>query len=158
MKELASVSRNVSIKAVKRVVPLDDELAKDLGEFDSLDALRARVREDLEHEAMHAAERQLRQDLLKQLAARVPFSVPATLVDREIDRRLEDFARRLMDQRIDPRQANIDWNAFREGQRAPPPKRRLAIVLDEIARRDVSVTDEDLTELLRYADQTDTQP
>ena len=122
----------------KRVVPaLDDELAKDLGDFDSLDALRTRVRDDLEHEAMHAAERQLRQDVLKQLATRVPFPVPASLVEREIDRRLEDFARRLMDQRIDPRQANIDWNAFREGQRAPATEAvGSAIVLDEIAKRE----------------------
>ena len=139
------------------VPPLDDELAKDLGEFDSLDALRTRVREDLEHEAMHAAERQLRQDLLKQLAARVPFSVPETLVEREIDRRLEDFARRLMDQRIDPRQANIDWQAFREGQRAPATEAvGSAIVLDEIAKRDnIVVTEEDIDgELQRYAQQT----
>ena len=116
---------------------LDDELAKDLGDFDSLDELRTRVREDLEHEAMHAAERQVRQDVLKQLASRVPFPVPASLVDREIDRRLEDFARRLMEQRIDPRQANIDWNAFREGQRAPATEAvGSAIVLDEIAKRE----------------------
>ena len=54
---------------------------------------------------------------MKQLAARVPFEVPASLVEREIDRRLEEFARRLMDQNIDPRQAGIDWNAFRESQR-----------------------------------------
>ena len=133
------VDYTVNLKEIKkRVVPaLDDELAKDLGEFESLDALRARVREDLEHEAMHAAERQLRQDVLKQLAARVPFPVPASLVEREIDRRLEDFARRLMDQRIDPRQANIDWNAFREGQRAPATEAvGSAIVLDEIAKRE----------------------
>ena len=115
------------------------------------------MREDLEHEAMHAAERQVRQDVLKQLASRVPFAVPASLVDREIDRRLEDFARRLMDQRIDPRQANIDWNAFREGQRAPATEAvGSAIVLDEIAKREqIDVTDEDLdAELQRYADQT----
>ncbi len=106
------VDYTVNLKEIKkRVIPaLDDELAKDLGDFASLDALRARVREDLEHEAMHAAERQLRQEVLKQLAARVPFAVPELLVEREIDRRLEDFARRLMDQRIDPRQANIDWS------------------------------------------------
>ena len=134
-----TVDYTVTLKEIKKrvVPPLDDELAKDLGEFDSLDALRTRVREDLEHEAMHAAERQLRQDLLKQLASRVPFAVPASLVEREIDRRLEDFARRLMDQRIDPRQANIDWNAFREGQRAPATEAvGSAIVLDEIARRE----------------------
>jgi trigger factor len=149
----------VNLKEIKkRVIPaLDDELAKDLGEFESLDALRARIREDLEHEAMHAAERQLRQDVLKQLASRVPFAVPESLVEREIDRRLEDFARRLMDQRIDPRQANIDWNAFREGQRAPAIEAvGSAIVLDEIAKREqINVTDEDLdAELQRYAEQT----
>ena len=53
--ELANtdVSYTVTVKGLKRrVLPeLDDEFAKDLGEFDTLDALRARVREDLEHEA-----------------------------------------------------------------------------------------------------------
>jgi trigger factor len=154
-----TVNYTVALKEIKlRVVPaLDDELAKDLGEFDSLAALRARVREDLEHEAMHAAERQVRQDVLKQLASRVPFAVPAMLVEREIDRRLEDFARRLMDQRIDPRQAKIDWNAFRDGQRAPATEAvGSAIVLDEIAKREqIAVTEEELdAELGRYAEQT----
>ena len=153
------VDYQVNLKEIKqRVIPaLDDDLAKDLGEFESLDALRARVRGDLEHEAMHAAERQLRQDVLKQLAARVPFAVPESLVEREIDRRLEDFARRLMEQRIDPRQANIDWKAFRDGQRAPAVEAvGSAIVLDEIAKREqISVTEEDLdVELQRYAEQT----
>jgi len=153
------VDYTVNLKEIKkRVIPaLDDELAKDLGDFSSLEELRKRVREDLEHEAMHAAERQLRQDVLKQLASRVPFPVPASLVEREIDRRLEDFARRLVDQRIDPRQANIDWNAFREGQRTPATEAvGSAIVLDEIAKREqITVTDEDLdAELERYAQQT----
>jgi len=153
------VDYTVNLKEIKkRVIPaLDDELAKDLGDFSSLEELRKRVREDLEHEAMHAAERQLRQDVLKQLASRVPFPVPASLVEREIDRRLEDFARRLVDQRIDPRQANIDWNAFREGQRTPATEAvGSAIVLDEIAKRDqITVTDEDLdAELERYAQQS----
>jgi trigger factor len=153
------VNYTVNVKEIKkRVVPaLDDELAKDLGDFESLDALRARIREDLEHEAMHAAERALRQEVLKQLATRVPFAVPESLVEREIDRRLEDFARRLMEQRIDPRQANIDWNAFREGQRGPATEAvGSAIVLDEIAKRDqITVSEEDLdTELQRYAQQT----
>ena len=59
------------------IVPaLDDEFAKDMGEFETLDALRARVRQDLEAEAAEAAERQVRADVLKKLAARVPFPVP----------------------------------------------------------------------------------
>jgi trigger factor len=152
-----TVDYTVTLKEIKkRVVPaLDDEFAKDLGEFDSLDALRQHVRHDLEHEAKHASERQLRQELMKQLSSRVPFEVPASLVEREIDRRHEDFARRLMEQRIDPRQANIDWNAFRDGQRAPAAESvASAIVLDEIARRDaIDVTEEDIdTELQGYAE------
>jgi trigger factor len=154
-----TVDYTVTLKEIKkRVVPaLDDDFAKDLGQFDSIEALRADVRHDLEHEAKHASERQLRQDVLKQLAGRVPFPAPESLIDREIDRRLEDFARRLMEQRIDPRQANIDWNAFRDGQRAPATEAvSSAIVLDEIARRDnITVSEADLdAELQRYADQT----
>ena len=141
----------------RRVVPaLDDEFAKDLGEdLDSLDALRARVRADLEAESKDASERQLRADLLKQLATRLPFPVPGALVDREVDRRVEDFARRLMSQQIDPRRANIDWAAFRQGQREPAQEAvASALVLDQIARRDaieVSVADLD-AEVERYAE------
>jgi trigger factor len=138
-----------------RIVPtLDDEFAKDMGEFETLDALRARVRDDLEAEAREAAERQVRADVLKKLAARVPFPVPASLVDREIDRRVEEFVRRLMDQRIDPRTTNIDWAAFREGQREPATEAvASALVLDEVARRDgVAVSEADLdAELEKYS-------
>jgi trigger factor len=133
------VSYTVTAKELRRrVLPeLDDEFAKDLGEFETLEALRARVREDLEHEARHAAERDLRAELMKQLAARVPFEVPPSLVDRELDRRLEDFARRLMDQKIDPRQAGIDWDAFRDSQREVAREAVAgAIYLDEVARRE----------------------
>jgi trigger factor len=62
-----------------------------------------------------------------------------------------------MEQRIDPREANIDWNAFREGQRAGAVEAvGSAIVLDEIAKRDqITITDEELdAELQRYAEQT----
>ena len=121
VKELAgqSVEYGVTLKAVKqRVVPaLDDEFAKDLGDFDSLAALRDRVRQDLEHEAAHEADRAVRGDLLADLAKRVPFAVPEALVEHELDRRVEEFARRLVEQQVDPRKAGIDWNEFRTAQR-----------------------------------------
>ncbi len=159
-----SVGYTVTLKELRRrVVPeLDDEFAKDLGEdIDSIDALRGRVRADLEAESKDASDRQLRADLLKQVAKRLPFEVPAALVEREIDRRVEDFARRLMSQQIDPRRANIDWAAFRQGQREPALESvASALVLDQIARRDkVTVTDEDLEqELARYAERSGLTP
>jgi trigger factor len=139
----------------QRVVPtLDDEFAKDLGEYDNLEALRVRVRQDLETEAREAAERQVRTEVLKKLAERVPFSLPASLVEREIERRLEEFARRLTDQRIDPRKANIDWEAFRDAQQNPAKEAvGSALVLDEIARReDIGVSEADIEiELEKYS-------
>lgn len=159
-----SVGYTVTLKELRRrVVPaLDDEFAKDLGEeLESLDALRARVRTDLEAEAKEASERQLRADLLKQLGKRLPFPVPGALVDREIDRRVEDFARRLMSQQIDPRRANIDWAAFRQGQREPAQESvASALVLDQVARQDnITVTEADLErELERYAERTGLTP
>src|SRR6266511_2487350 len=163
--ELANteVSYTATVKGIKRrVLPeLDDEFAKDLGEFDTLDALKARVREDLEHEAKHAADRDVRAEMMKQLATRVPFDVPPSLVEREIDRRLEDFARRLMDQNVDPRQAGIDWNAFRESQREVSREAvAAALVLDEVTRREkLEVTGEEVDqEVGKYAERTGRTP
>jgi trigger factor len=157
------VSYTVAIKGLKRrVLPeLDDEFAKDLGEFDTLAALQARVREDLEHEAKHAAEREDQAELMKQLATRLPFDVPGSMVEREVDRRLEEFARRLIDQNVDPRQAGIDWNAFRESQREVSREAvAAALVLDEITRREnIEVTEAELeTEVGRYAERTGRTP
>jgi trigger factor len=157
------VSYNVSAKGLRRrVLPeLDDEFAKDMGQFDNLDALRARVREDLEHEARHGAERDVRADLMKQLAGRVPFEVPPSLVERELDRRVEDFAQRLMQQQIDPRQAGIDWNQFRESQREVAQEAVAgALYLDEVARRErLEVTAAEIDEEIgRYAERTGRTP
>jgi trigger factor len=159
----SDVTYTVTVHGIKKkVLPaLDDEFAKDLGEFDDLAALRARVREDLEHEAKHDAEREVRADLMKQLAARVPFEVPASLIEREIDRRLEEFARRLMDQQVDPRKAGIDWDAFRESQRGVAREAvASALVLDEVARRErLEVSDEEAdNEVRRYAERTGRAP
>jgi trigger factor len=158
-----SVDYAIALKGIKRrVLPeLDDEFAKDLGEFETLDALRTRVRGDLEHEARHSAEREVRGELMKQLAARVPFEIPASLIEREIDRRIEDFARRLYDQNVDPRQAGIDWNAFRESQRDVAREAVAgALALDELARREkLDVTEAEVEqEVARYADRTGRTP
>jgi trigger factor len=99
----------------------------------------------------------MRADLLRQLADRVTFDVPAALLDREIDRRVEEFVRRLIEQQIDPMRANINWEEFRERQReAASEAVRSALVLDEVARREqIAVSDADIdAEVERYADRS----
>lgn len=158
VKEMADtdVIYSVKVKDVRRkVLPeLDDEFAKDLGAFDSLTALRDKIRSDLEEDAHESASRQVRSTILKQLSERVTFDLPMSLVEREIDRRLEEFARQLMQQNVDPRQAGIDWAQFREAQRDPARVAvASALTLDEIARREnITVAAEDVDkEIERFA-------
>jgi trigger factor len=165
IKEMAGTSVDYAVKVKdirKRILPaLDDEFAKDVGAFDTLDALRGRIVQDLEREAEQEADRNLRADLLKQLAARVQVDIPESLVERELDRRTEEFARRLMDQNIDPRRANIDWDGFRDSQRdASRESVKSALVLDEISRREnVTVSDDELDEdVARYAERSGLTP
>jgi len=158
VKEMANtdVEYTVTVKDIRRkVLPeLDDEFAKDLGAFESLGALRDRVRADLQQESEDHARQHVRTDVLKQLSDRVTFDLPPSLVEREMDRRLEEFASRLMQQNVDPRQAGIDWGQFRESQREPARASvASALALDEIARREgVTVSAEEVDkEIERFA-------
>ena len=98
---------------------------------------------------------------MKTLAARVTVDIPESLVERELDRRTEEFARRLMDQNIDPRRANIDWDQFRDSQRdASRESVKTALVLDEISRREnVTVSEDDIEkDVARYAERGGLSP
>jgi trigger factor len=70
----------------------DDDFARSLGDFESVDALVARVREDLQKEAVEQAEGAVRGQLLDYLIEANPFEVPATMVDRYLDSVVGDGA------------------------------------------------------------------
>jgi trigger factor len=153
------VEYTVKVRAVRRrvVPPLDDDLAKEVSDTDTLDKLREQVREGLAREAAREADRKLRADLLKALATKVTFEVPQVLVERDIDRRTQDFIRHLIEERIDPRQAGIDWSAFRDDQRAAADEAvKAMIVLDEVSRREnLVVSDDDLDrDVAAYAERS----
>ena len=143
----ATIDYSVLIKSIRRkeLLPLDDDFAKEVSDLESLDALRARIKEDLQHGAEHDADHKLRHDLLTELGGRVR-NVPDVLVEQEIDRRLEEFVRRLVDQGIDPMKAEIDWQEFRERQRQPATDTvKSTVAVDEVARREsIEASDEDV--------------
>ena len=154
-----TVAYIVTINAIKeRVIPpLDDALAKRIGDFDSLEGLTARVREDLEQRATDDANTRMRSDLLKQLASRLVGEVPETLIVQETNRRVEHFASQLMAQGVDPREARIDWEAFRTEQREPAIATvRSTLVLDEISQKEsIVATPSDIDgELERQAERS----
>ncbi|MFC1662398.1 trigger factor, partial [Gemmatimonadota bacterium] len=72
---------------------LTDEFASTLGDFQDLDALRSRVREDLEKEAADRAEAAVRGQIMENLIEANPFQVPRSMVERYMDSLLGDTSK-----------------------------------------------------------------
>jgi trigger factor len=71
------------VEARKKELPaLDDEFARGLGEFETLDALRTRVRSDMQADAAKRADSAMRDALVQQIVEANPFDVPGSMVDR----------------------------------------------------------------------------
>jgi len=158
----ATVDYDITVKGIRRkeLLPLDDDFAKEVSDVETLEELKAKIKDDLQQEKQREADHQVRHDLLRELATRL-HQAPEVLVDQEIDRRLEELARRLMEQGLDPMQAGVDWQQFRERQKEPAAETvRSTLVLDEISRREsVEATDEDVaTEIERYAERSGHTP
>jgi trigger factor len=87
----------VHVAEVKRrdLPDLDDEFAKDLGEFDTIAALRDRIHRDLQESRDDAANTQLRRSVVDSLVERAEFEVPPGVVDGQLERRLRMAAQQL---------------------------------------------------------------
>jgi trigger factor len=105
----------VSAVRKKELPELDDEWATSLNEeFDSLATLRTKIREDLEARAGSEADHRLSAELMRTLAAKHPFEVPATLIEHQTNNRLESVVRDMIARGIDPRQTELNWEGARE--------------------------------------------
>lgn len=141
----------------KQLAELNDEFAKDLG-FESLEALRAKVRDDLVTQAKQRAEKKAREALLDSIIERQPIEVPECMVDDELAAHTRRIANNLAYQGVDlSRASGIDWNKIFEEERprAQQSVRRM-IFLDAIARQEnLTVTDEEMeSELQKLAEGT----
>ena len=105
----------VSAVRTKELPELDDEWATSLNEeFDSLATLRIKIREDLEARANSEADHRLRGEIMRKLAEKHPFEVPATLVEHQTNNRLESVVRDMIARGIDPRHTELNWEGARE--------------------------------------------
>ncbi|HSE92224.1 MAG TPA: trigger factor, partial [Methylomirabilota bacterium] len=138
----------VKVSEVKeKVLPeVNDDLAKSLGEFDTLEALRAAVLRQLE--ARRAAEDRhaLEDKVIDTLLARHPFAVPEAMVMRHIAHQVEHARERLRRQGVDPDAMPWDYGKLVTEMR-PGAERgvRRALLLEAVAEREsVAVTDADV--------------
>jgi trigger factor len=150
----------VTLRALKtRQLPaLDDALAKEVGVegIETLDALRARIRSDLEKREKRRAESEVKDALVKAALAKNEFEVPPALVERAIDAMLEGAAERFARSGIDIRKLELDFARMRADMREQALLQvRGALLLEAIADAEkIEVTDEDLqAEAARIADE-----
>lgn len=103
---------------LKSLPELNDDFARELGEFTSLDQVRKQIRENMDAERRHNAEREAKDKLVAELVKRNDFEVPESLVDRQIDLRLERGLRALAAQGMKMEDLKkMDLPRLRAGQR-----------------------------------------
>jgi trigger factor len=148
-----TLSYRVEVQAVKKkVVPaLDDEFAKSVSESKTMDELKAKISENLAVRKKDEMEAAAKQNLLDQLVRAHSFPVPDTLVEAQVDARLERLLTRLLSQGVDPRTVGIDWQKLRADGRPEAEKDvRGALILEKIAEAErIDVTEEEVDELIR---------
>jgi trigger factor len=131
----------------KSLPELNDEFAKELGEFDNLDAVRKQIRENMEAEKRHTAEHAAKDKLVAELVKRNDFEVPESLIDRQIDLRLERGLRALAAQGMKMEDLKkMDLPRLRAGQRDQAiHDMKSSLLLDRIADLEkIEVGDEEM--------------
>jgi trigger factor len=150
------MSYAVNIQGVKKknVPELNDEFAKELGEFATLEELKSRIRENMEAERKHEIEHAEKEKLIDELVAKNDFPVPQALIERQIDVRLERGFRALAAQGMrteDMRKMNFD--RLRSAQKdAAVREVKASLLLDRIAElENLDATEEDIDKELEIA-------
>lgn len=119
----------------KHLPELNDEFAKQVGEFASLEEVTKRVREHLEEDKRRTAEREGKEKLLDQLVQRHEFEVPEAMVERQVDVRLDRGLRALVAQGMRPEEVKkMDFARLRAGQRQTALQEvKASLLLEKIA-------------------------
>ena len=114
--QTASFTATLKELKERKLPELNDEFAKSQGS-DTVDALKAKVKADLERGAKTRVETEAREELLKALIEKNPFECPASMIDRGVDFMLDGALQSLMRSGVDPRMLNLDWSKLRSEMR-----------------------------------------
>jgi trigger factor len=127
------------VKAVRRkeLPDLNDEFAKDLGDFKTLEELRETIRKSIQQEREHRAQEEAKSQLIDKLVDSHEFPVPDAYIDRQIQINVENQLRSLAAQGVDPKQIKLDWAKVRETQKDRAVRDvKASLILDKIGERE----------------------
>jgi len=148
-----TVSFLVKVKEIKEKVlpPLDDEFAKDLGDYASLEDLKAKLKEEIEKEKELMLDRQLKDQMIEQLIQANSFEIPESMVVEQAKALVSDTKLRLASQGIALKNLNIPEEKLQEDYRETAQKQvRTYLILEKIAAQEgITVTDEEADERLQ---------
>lgn len=143
----------------KEMPELDDEFAKDVSEFDTLEAFKASIREKLEAQAKERANNELRERVVTAVVEKATIDVPEVMVEAEVNNMLMDFDYQLRYQGIDLesylKYTNTSKDDLKERMKDDAENRvRTSLVIETIAKvEDLKATDEEVeAELVRIAE------
>lgn len=151
-KELAGteVQYEIEVQDIrqKQVPELNDEFAKDAGQYGSFEELRSKVRERITSNKEQAAQSAMQEKLVELIIQNNPFDVPAVMVRKQTENRLNDYARSLISRGVHPKTLDIDWTEFQERQKElAVTDVKVALVLEHIAEKEnITVTEEEVDE------------
>ncbi|MCP5115127.1 MAG: trigger factor, partial [bacterium] len=130
----------------KELPELNDEFAKDLGDFQGLDELKEAARSSLRGEREFLAQHEAKNEILEKLVDMHDIPVPESMVERQIEANIQGRMQEMVEQGADPKQLRVDWKKAREvqGERAARDI-KARMLLERIADREaVEVTQDEV--------------
>ena len=136
----------------KKLPELNDEFAKDVSDAATLDELKKKVSESLEHQRDHRQKELQREKVITELVKLHEFPVPESLIEHQMDVRLERVVRSLAAQGVDPRAVNVDWVTLRKRQQERATDDvKAELIIDRIATAEsIDVTEEEVDHELEH--------
>lgn len=140
-KDLAGedVSFTATVKEIKKqILPeINDEFAKDLGQFSNLEALKSAIRKEMERNFNNFSERELYEQVIDKLIEKTDFELPAILVDYQSKTMAKDAEAALASQNLSPQDMGYTPDTFVEKYRpAAERKVRGLLILDKIIEQE----------------------
>lgn len=121
----------------KELPVLDDEFARDLGDFQTLDELKETVRKSIFSQKQYAAQQTAKEEIIDKLVDGNQFPIPEAYVDRQIENQVRTQLSDLAGRGIDPNSIKLDWAKVKENQTEKATRNvRASLILESIAAKE----------------------
>ena len=154
-----TVAYKVKVEALKtkESPELNDEFAQRFGDYKTLDELKAKLRDDLEKHKRDQAQEQMREKLLEWLEDNNEFELPQSLIERQLQIRVQRLVRDLSRQGINPQRLDVDWGKIREDRQHQAMRDvKGSLILEHVAEKEnINVSEQEIeSEIEKIAGET----